>query len=84
MINAYIIVREQKNIDNKYIVCLEKDDALKIANEMTDYWLAYYFKNIELDDVDFELYGDSIYSVSYEELFSVDVMPQEIKEAGEK
>lgn len=83
MINAYIVVRKQKNVDNKYIVCLNKEDALKIALEISNYWIEFY-RDLEKDDIDYNCYGRSIYNCYTAELFSVDVMPQEIKESGEK
>jgi hypothetical protein len=77
MINAWIVIREENCIDAKYWVCLNKDDALKIAKDVTEYW------KDESDEVDTELYEDMIYNYSAEDSFSVIVQPQQIREPGE-
>jgi hypothetical protein len=77
MINAWIVVRDENHIDAKYWVCLNKDDALKIAKDVTEYW------KDESDEVDTELYEDMIYNYSAEDSFSVIVQPQQIREPGE-
>jgi hypothetical protein len=81
MIDGWIVVREEKHIDMKFWVCLNKDDALKIANDVTNYWKEKYDPNPE--DVDTELYESLIFNFNADDMFWVYVQPQKINEIGE-
>lgn len=86
MIKAWIVTRKERHLDNKTWVCMDKEDALYIAREITVWWLEEYGEYgscLAQVDVDEELYGDLIYNYSAEDCFSVHVAPQEIREAGE-
>jgi len=44
MKDGFIVVRKEKHLDDKYWVCEDKIDALRIASDVTDYWMdnTYY------------------------------------------
>lgn len=79
MINAWIVVREERHVEDKYWVCLVQEDAIAIATDVTKYWL----KECEPEHVDTTCYGNRIFSCSVEDAFSVYVMPQDIRDRGE-
>ena len=82
MIEAWIVIREEKHLNNKYWVCLNEIDALRIADEVSEYWKKEYDTWKEYDT---KLYGDLIFNCTEESqsLFSVQVQPQIINESGE-
>lgn len=79
MQQAWIVVREEKHIDTKFWVCLERDDALRIAEAVTDYWVKRY----KPSTVYVALYDNQIFHCQDEENFRVYVVPQNILSAGE-
>lgn len=79
MINAWLVVRTEKHIDDRYWVCLRRADALAIAKDVAGYWANQY----SWQRLDRKRIGDSIFSRSAEECFTVDVIPQMIRENGE-
>ena len=81
MIDAWIVTREEKHVDDCYWVCLQKDDALKIAADVTNYWRAQY--EPEADSIDETLYEDQLFHFDAEDCFRVTVQPQAIREPGE-
>jgi hypothetical protein len=81
MKTGWIIVREESHVDDKYWICEEKEDALKIARDVSAYWLKEY--EPEKEDIDIELYGNLIFNTSTEDGFSVHVSPQTIRSTGE-
>ncbi len=80
MKNAWIVIRYEKHIDDRFWVCLQKDDALKIAADVTAYWKTKY----EPEEVDETLYEDQIFHFDAEDMFRVVVQPQEVRETGER
>jgi len=36
MKDAWIVVREEKHLDDKFWICLHREDALRIAKEVTE------------------------------------------------
>jgi hypothetical protein len=42
MIEAYLVVREEKHIDDKHWVCLSREDALRIARDVVAHWSKRY------------------------------------------
>lgn len=80
MISAYIVVRKEKHVDDRYVVTMDLDDALAIAKSMSDYWSNEYGNN----ELDAACYGDAIYSVLEDDAFSVQVFPIQIREKGER
>lgn len=83
MINAFIVLREEKHVDIKTWVCLAREDALKIARDVTDYWVEKYGVDLaDKDGYDTTLYGDQLFHFQAEE-FYVWVIPQDIREPGE-
>jgi len=89
MISAWIVVREEKHVDDRFWVCLNKDDALQIARDVTAYCMGLYSEDERMKlDVDEELYGDSeaerlVFNCTVDDGFSVYVQPQQIREPGE-
>lgn len=81
MINGWIVTRKEKHIDDKFWVCLSREDALKIAKDVTEYWKQGY--NPQQDMIDETCYEDRIFYFSAEELFTIYVQPQQIRENGE-
>jgi hypothetical protein len=81
MLTAFIVIREEKHIDPKYWVCLVRRDALKIARDVTDYWIDHY--QPEPEYVDTKLYADQIFNYNCDGAFHVSVESLEIREAGE-
>ncbi len=83
MIDGFIVVREERHIDDKHWVCHELDDALKIANDVCDYWKNQYEVGSGDGCVDETLYEGLLFHFSAEEAFRVHVEPVEIRAAGE-
>lgn len=81
MINAWIVVRQEQHIEDKYWLCLERDDALGIASDVTEYWREKY--KLDADEVDETLYADLIFNYNAEDAFRVFAQPQQIRERGE-
>lgn len=81
MKQGWIVTRKNDVIDDKYWVCEDREDALKIAREVSAYWIKEY--EPENGDIDTELYGDLIFNMSVEDGFSVHVSPQTIRSTGE-
>jgi hypothetical protein len=81
MISAWIVVREERHLDDKFWVCLELDDAIKIANDVTSYWIEKYQPDADL--IDDALYENQKFHYDAEDMFRVMVMPQTIRESGE-
>ena len=79
MIDAWIVIREEKHNDDRFWVCLTKDDALKIAADVTAYWVAQYAP----EEADETLYADQVFHFDAEDSFCVYVQPQIIRERGE-
>ena len=83
MIDAWLVVREQNNIDTRHIVCLEKVDAITIATDMSTYWMSEYGLFYTSPGIDCVQYGNVAYSVKVEDLFWIRVEPIRIREDGE-
>ena len=81
MIDAWLVVREEKHVDMKFWVCLNRDDAIKIAQDVTIYWVEKY-RNLN-PEVDAVCLDDRIYSFNAEDCFHVYVDPVKIREEGE-
>lgn len=79
MIAAWIVIREEKHLDDRFWVCLTKEDALTIAADVTAYWRAEY----EPKAVDETLYEGQVFHFDAEDGFRVVVQPQSIREPGE-
>ena len=83
MIDAWIVVLEEKHIGDKFWVCLRREDALKIAEDVTAYWKKECRVKGRNIDVDTTCYEDLIFHYSAEDAFRVYVQPQQIREEGE-
>jgi hypothetical protein len=81
MSTGWIIIRQERHQEDRYWVYLQKDDALKIASELTVYWRAKYLPEPEV--IDEELSGDQVYHFSAEDCFRVVVRPIVIHKPGE-
>lgn len=81
MIDAWIVVREEKHISDKFWICLEREDALHIATDLIKYWRDQYKIDTEL--VDETCYEDLILHFAAEDAFRIFVQPQCIREIGE-
>jgi hypothetical protein len=81
MIEAWIVVREEKHVDDKFWVCIDREDTLKIAKDVTEYWKTQY--DPQLDEIDETCYGNTIFNYNAEGMFWVYVRPQQIRERGE-
>ena len=79
MQQAWIVVREERHIDPRFWVCLERDDALRIASDVTAYWMQQY----EPEEVNRQMYENQIFHCQAEDAFRVYVEPQNILSAGE-
>lgn len=87
MIDAYLVTRKEHHIDDGIWICLDKDDAILIANDVVKYWMSDFNEDDDLE-IDRECYGDSIFSTSiswYEgdHIVTVKVSPIKIREKGE-
>ena len=87
MIEAWIVIRSEKHLDDKFWVCLDRDDALRIASDVTSYWkgqyageLARFFGDIGIDT---DLLGQFVFNYNMEESFWVRCEPVTIRESGE-
>jgi hypothetical protein len=81
MLTAWIVVREEKHVDPKFWVCLEKEDALKIANDVHNYWQEEYgFTYDDCEEIETE---DGIFLRWYDDSFSVYVEEIKVREPGE-
>lgn len=81
MKDAWIVVRTEKHIDDKFWVCLSRGDALQIARDVVRYWRNRYLP--DEDDVDQECRGDRIFNFDADDCFHVYVEPQTVREPGE-
>jgi len=81
MIEAWIVVREEKHIADKFWVCLNKKDAIAIANDVTAYWKEQHPPRH--GSVDRTCYDDQIFHYDQEEGFRVYVVPVTIRGNGE-
>lgn len=81
MIEAWIVVREEKHVSDKFWVCFDREDALKIATDVTAYWRNGY--DPQTDEIDETCYEDLIFHYDAEDQFRVYVQPQQIRERGE-
>ena len=79
---GWIVVREEKHIDKRFWVCVNKEDALAIARDVTEYWKKVYSPNPDL--IDEILYEDLLFNYNAEEKFWVYVKPQAILQEGER
>jgi len=79
MIEAYIVSRTEKHIDPKYWVCLDRQDALDIAKDVTAYWMNEY--GVDESEVYREL-NNLIFNFCAE-AFVIQVKKQTIREKGE-
>jgi hypothetical protein len=78
---AFIVVREERHIDPKYWVCIDKDDAINIASAVGEYWSRKYCPD-EVD-IDRTLYEDLIFNVYVEDAYRIFVKPITIRDTGE-
>jgi len=84
VISGWIVVREEKHIDDRFWVCQFREDAPRIAADVARYWRAEYGIDYHRkSDVDETCYGDQIFHYGVEDCFRVYVQPQPILEAGE-
>jgi hypothetical protein len=81
MIDAWMVTRKEKHIDDRFWVCFQKDDALKIAADVIAYWREKYEPGP--DQIDEMLYGDQALHFDAEDCFSVVVHAQVVREPGE-
>lgn len=81
MTQGWIVVREEKHIDDRFWVCLHLEDALRIAADVVKYWLSEY--EIAETAVERQCYGEEIFHCESEDGFRVYVIPQTILAAGE-
>ena len=81
MKDGFIVVRKEKHLDDKYWVCEDKIDALRIASDVTDYWMDKYL--LSDPDVEMQSYDDQIFRRAKENSFCVTVAPQKIRSTGE-
>ena len=81
MIEAYVITRQEKHVDDRIIVCLNKEDAFKIGEEMAAYWKDKY--ELPDDMIEYHRGEDSLGVVSWDDYYRVFVDPTMIREAGE-
>lgn len=81
MLKAWLVTRVEKHIGEKFWVCFDREDAVKIANDVASYWIEEYAcKDYEIDR---ECYGDFIFYADVDDLFRVTVQPQNIRERGQ-
>lgn len=81
MLTGWLVIREEKHVDPRYWVCIDKEDALKIASGVAHYWWTKY--GPDPDEVDTNLYADQIFNIDVEECYRIQVFPQRIRELGE-
>ena len=77
MLEAWIVVRKEHHIDDKYWICMVREDAIEIAKEVSAYWVKEY--EPEPVDIYTELLVDQIFCTDVDEAFTVDVCPQVIR-----
>jgi hypothetical protein len=81
MIDAWVVIRQERHQEDRYWVCLQKADALKIATELVVYWREKYLPEQEV--IDEELYGDQVFHFSAEDCFRVVAKPIFVREPCE-
>lgn len=83
MIEAWLVVRKEKHVDDKYWVCFEREDALAIAKDVAAYWKKNY--KLEDGDVNTKLFSNLVFQeAGYEgELYTVTVEPILLRQKGE-
>lgn len=79
MDEVYLVIREEKHIDRKYVVCMEKEGALAIAKEISNYWKNEY-EHID-EDIDTDCSSDEIFRCSKPNCFHICVM--KIRKSGD-
>ena len=86
-VDGWIVAREEKHVDAKFWVCTDRADALKIAEDVSKYWIENYgLDESELDREIFE--GDEsaparIWQCVGEDAFYVYVQAQQIRARGD-
>lgn len=80
---GWLIIRKHKALNDKFLVCLEREDALRIAKDMVKYWRAQYNWIDYNDYLDERLDGHYIFKHLLTEEFSVTVEPVDIREPGD-
>jgi hypothetical protein len=80
MREGYIVVREEKHIDDRFWVCEAREDALALAEALVNHWAAEYDDEALHD----EYFLDAVFSRGVEDRFCVYVIPQAIFEPGER
>lgn len=83
MIPAWLVVRKERHVDDRFWVCLSREDALIIARDVAAYWRAYYEPSPE--DLDTNLYETLIFNENADcsDRYWVYAMPIMAREAGE-
>lgn len=74
IINGFIVVRKESHIDDKYWVFDNAEEALKVAEDVSNYWLKEYGDG----EIDRTLYEGMLFNLDMDDSFSVTVLPQKI------
>lgn len=69
--HAYIVVTHDRHCDDSYKVFVNKEAAIKFAQEQTTLYRIHY--NVEDKEIDYTRYGDRIYSAILEDAFRITV-----------
>jgi len=82
MIQGWMVVRREYHVDDRFWVCIDREDAVSIARDVSAYWKRQY-EDIT-DDIDRTCYGEAIFSFVIEDGVYVFVLPQNVREVGER
>jgi hypothetical protein len=77
---AWIVVRSEKHLDDKFWICVDRADALAIAEDVIAYWRQQYTHGA----IDETCYENQIRHVDAEDGFRVYVVPVNVREPGER
>lgn len=82
-IPGWIVVREERHIDDKFWVCLTREDAVRVAAAVAQEWRDQCGVVPGAPGLDETCYGDQVFHCDVEDCFRVYAQPQSILEAGE-
>ena len=81
MIPGWIVIREEPHVEDRFWICLKKEDALAIADDVIQYWEG----QSEPEGVDVTLYrADQVLRFHAYGRFCVTVLAQSVREAEER
>lgn len=81
MIAGYVVVRYEMDSSDRIWVCLDLNDALTIARDVSNYWIETY--GVSPNEANYRCEGDVLFNCDMNKYFRVFVYPMTIREKGE-